>query len=150
MSRVIDCWTARTAPSSSSESHNRSAAVSDSQPFRRSTPVCENFTTRFLSNCDAVSCRMMHMDQLLVHIEIPIPAIYGRVSTAIIAREWLLHQPMFLMAHQRVRSRYSRSDSLSISSWSSVRPSNFMGKNADFQSICIGLASCRPWRKEET
>jgi hypothetical protein len=120
MSRVIDCWTARTAPSSSSKSHKRTAVIADNQPFRQSTPVCENSTTRSLSNCDVVSCRMMHMDQLLVHIEIPIPAIYDRVSIAIIAREWLLHPPMSLMALQRVRARYSKSDSLSISSWSSV------------------------------
>lgn len=126
MSRVIDCWTARTAPSSSSKSHRRTAVIADNQPFRQSTPVCVISTTRFLSNCDVVSCHMMHMDRLLVHIEIPIPAICDRVSIAIIAREWLLHLPMFLMAHQRVRSRFSRSDWLNISSWSSVRLSNSM------------------------
>jgi hypothetical protein len=124
MSRVIDCWTARTAPSSSSKSHNRITVVADNQPFRQLTPVCVNFTIRSLNNCDAVSCRLTHMDRLLVHIEIQIPTIYGTVSIMIVAREWLLHLPMSLMAHQRVRSRYSRSDWLNISSWSSVRPPN--------------------------
>jgi len=124
MSRVIDCWTARTAPSSSSKSYKRTAAIADNQPFSRSTPVCENSTTRFLSNCDVVSCRLMRMARLLVHIEIPIPAIYDRVWIAIAVQGWLLHLPMSLMAHQRVRLRSSRSDSPSISSWSSVRSYN--------------------------